>query len=487
MRRWKLTITAIIFLWGVALIPAFGSGSYSDAWLDGTPQMYEQAQLLSQMLGDNVGAQLAPAAADDSPPKYELGDERDFYATNMTSGNPYTLKASARAISDRGYIFVENGLSVGSTKIDTLLSSFDKIYNSTTQWFGSPPDTIDRDPRIYILILDILDTQQADGSRIIGYFSPINQYRNADISRFTNQRSNEIEMIYIDYIALNHSTDWAESVIAHEFTHMIQWARDPNEDTWINEGLAVYAEAALGYEVEDRISAFEKNADISLLDWTRTVQDYGAAYLFLAYVSEKYGGIPTISAIMSNRSRGARGIERALAATGKSVSFHSLFSDWVVANYLDDPELSDGRYGYSTLDVRLSPSNVEQLYPIDQKMSTVKPWAARYTEFQKGQHETLSLTVSKDEGSDIVARLIEFGDEIDVSEVKSGEAEAGTTTISPSGEKAVLVVTSQPSLKTPQPADSDYNYSAEVQATITSVEPVSNGKITTWGALKRNN
>jgi hypothetical protein len=294
-------------------------------------------------------------------------------------------------------------------------------------------------------------------------------------------------MIYIDYIALNQNVDWAAGVIAHEFTHMIQWARDRNEDTWVSEGLAVYAEAALGYEVGDRIFAFEQNADISLLNWTSTVQDYGAAYLFLAYVSEKYGGIPTISAIMSNRSRGAAGIERALAATGKSVSFNSLFSDWVVANYLDDPGLADGRYGYSTLDVHLSPSDVEKLYPIAQKMSTVKPWAARYTEFQKEEHEILSLTVSKDEGNDIVGQIIDFGDEVDVSQVKSGEAEAGTTIIPPSGKKAILVVTSQPDLATARPADSDYIYSVEVQATITSVEPASNGRITTWGALKRNN
>ncbi len=484
MSRWKFITTAIILFLSIVLVSELGGGVYADAWLDGTPQMYEQARFLSQVLGHEDGVSLAPAIADISPAVYELGDKRDFYATNMISGKQYSLEASARAISDSAYIFVEAGRPVASSKIKSLLTSFDGIYSSLTKQFGSPPDSIDRDPRIYVLLMDILDTPQADGAQVIGYFGPINQYRNADISRWTSMRSNEVEMIYIHYASLNSSVERAESIVAHEFAHMIQWARDPYDDTWVNEGLAVYAESVLGYEVDDRISAFEKNAGVSLLDWSNTVEDYGAAYLFFAYISERFGGVSAITSIMNNRSRGIRGIERALEAVGESVSFHSLFLDWVTANYLDDPELNNGVYGYVTLDIHLRPSNVEAFYPIAQKTFRVNPWAARYTEFRKDQNDALSLTVYEDDETDIVAQLIDFGDETNISPVKSGEVKSGTKLIPPEGREAVLVVTSQPDLLIPGRTYS-YGYSAEIQPTVAPVEPTSDRKITTWGALKR--
>ncbi len=295
----------------------------------------------------------------------------------------------------------------------------------------------------------------------------------------------EIEIIYIDYISLSAGQKRAESVVAHEFAHMVHWARDPGEISWVNEGIAVFVESMLDYRVNDRIAAFEQSADISLLDWSGAIADYGAAYLFFAYVSERFGGIPAVASIMRNRSQGIRGVERALAGVGKAVSFHDVFSDWVVANYLDDPKLDDGIYGYTTLDINLKPSNVETFYPIAKRTSRVKAWGARYTEFNKRVDDALSLTVSKDNGTDIVAQIIEFGHETVVSSMKSGEVKSGTTIVPSEDRKAVLVVTSQPDQIVPGRINSDYDYSAEIEAVITPVEPAGRG-LTTWGALKKN-
>ena len=189
---------------------------------------------------------------------------------------------------------------------------------------------------------------------------------------------------------------------------------------------------------------------------------------------------------MDNRSNGTSVIDRALSGLGRYVSFHNIFSDWVVANYLDDPQLVGGIYGYKNLDVHLKPSEVESFYPIARKASRVKPWAARYTEFTKDSDDILSLTVYKDDGIDIVAQLIEFGNETTVSSVKSGEAQSGAVLVPPTGKKAVLIVTSQPNLLVRKADYSNYNYSAEVQADITPVELAAKRKITTWGGVKRN-
>ena len=484
MNRWKLTVAVIIFCWGILLTSDSSGESYTDAWIDGTHYLHEETLFLNQVLGHDDGAMLAPPLVDAGrQPVYKVGDDRDFYAIDMNDTDQYILQASARAVSDNAYIFVEDGKPAAANKIKSLLNSFDKIYDKIADELGPPPDSVDKDPRIHILIMDIRDKPQADGARVLGYFSSIDQYQNAALERWTNRRSNEAETLYIDYLSLNADRSKVEGVVAHEFTHMVHWAKDPGEHPWVNEGIAVYAESMMGYEVKSRISAFEESPDVSLLDWSGSIADYGAAYLFFAYVAERFGGTSAISSIVENRRRGTGGIEQALSMQGKAVSFQSLFSDWVIANYLDDPKLDDGIYGYNTLDIHLKPSEVEASYPITQKTSKVKPWSARYTEFNKDMDDTLSLTLYGDDGDDIVAQIIEFGNKIDVSSIKSGAEQSVTALIPPEGSRAVLVVTSQPRLISGDEY-SDYTYSAEIPAVITPVDPTSRRRITTWGSIK---
>ena len=488
MNRLKYIIISIFLTW--IILPVLGTGNlvYADAWIDGTPAFHEEALFLAKVIGHDDTVMRAPALGVISgPPAYEVGDERAYYAINVLTNRQYSLTASLRGVSDKAYIFLEDGRPVSSDKINALLDSFDRIYDDVATSFGPPPDTIDGDPRVHILIMDIAGGAQADGSRVIGYFSPINQYRNIQLSRWTDRLSNEVEMLYIDYRSLNSSKkETVESVVAHEFAHLIQWAWDPVESIWINEGLAVYVEDMLGYGVESRITAFEKRPDTPLLDWSSSIADYGAAYLFFAYVSERFGGTPAIAAILKNREQSVRGIELALARQGKSISFDEIFSDWVVANYLDDPDLNDGIYGYSTLDVGLNPSVVEFQYPITHKTSSVKPWAARYTEFRKGQNDALNLSVRDDGEKDVVAQIIEIGDSNKVSSVKSSNVKSGSVIIPQDNGKTILVVTSQPNPPELRKTYSDYDYSAELQEIAISVEPFSNRKITTWGKIRNN-
>ena len=481
-------ITATFIIWGVLFVHGGASREYAsaNAWVDGTHFFHEETRFLAQVLGDGDRVARAPLLAGVlAPPAYRAGDDEEFYAINMQDRDQYLLEASLHAVSDRAYIFVENGRQVVAGRIESLLASFDATHDAVVEQFGPPPDSVDSDPRIYLLILDIIDRAQADGARVLGYFSSINQYRNAQLARWTDQRSNEVEMLYIDHVSLNLGADGAEAVAAHEFTHLVQWARDPQESVWVNEGAAVYIEAILGYDVNTRISAFQKEPHTPLLDWSDSIADYGAAYLFFAYVSEQFGGTPAIAAIVKNRERSTRGIERALAAPGKSVSFDKLFSDWVVANYLDDPDLKDGAYGYATLDVSLGPSIVEAQYPIVDRISKVKPWTALYTEFEKEQEDALSVTVHDNNGDDVVAQIIEIGEETTVSPVKSREAESGTVELTDNSKKVVLVVTSQPDPPEKE-VDSSYTYSVDIQETVASTDSAAERKITTWGSIKRN-
>jgi hypothetical protein len=44
----------------------------------------------------------------DIPAAYKLGDEREFYATNLRNGTQYLLETLCYGVSDKAYILVES-------------------------------------------------------------------------------------------------------------------------------------------------------------------------------------------------------------------------------------------------------------------------------------------------------------------------------------------------------------------------------------------
>jgi len=482
MRLWRY-----ITILSLSLFFVMETSSITNAygWIDGTPLLHNESMSLLKAIGKNKVPTLAPGVGNN--PVYAIGDTHQFYALNMVNNSQYTLQASCYAVNDKAYIFVEKGNSVAQDKINALASSFNKIYTEITKNFGMPPNRVDNDPRVELLIMNIVDGAKQNGLKTLGYFSPIDQFQNIELAPWTRRKSNETNILYIDLISLNSNRISVEAVIAHEFTHLVQWARDPEESTWVDEGLAVYAESMLNYDVKEQILAYEKNPNISLINWNNSVENYGAAYLFFAYLSEKFGGVPLISDIVKNESQDVDGIVKTLSAKGIKKSFSDIFSDWVVANYLDDPKLEDGRYGYSTLDVKLNSSVVESQYPIVQKNSSVLPWSAKYVEFQKGQDNALNLTISENDQNNINARLISIGadNKVVVSLVKSIDIQSGSASVPRENIKTVFAVTSQPNPPDSKQDSAIFAYSAESHAVSFAVTPSGN-KITTWGSLKHD-
>jgi len=74
--------------------------------------------------------------------------------------------------------------------------------------------------------------------------------------------------------------------------------------------------------------------------------------------------------------------------------FTELFGDWLIANYLDDPQLSNGRYGYPEIavpDLRLAAHHSK--YPVDQE-ATVHQYAANYIRLEGRGELTVEFTGS---------------------------------------------------------------------------------------------
>jgi hypothetical protein len=308
-----------------------------------------------------------------------VGDVRLLYADGVRD---FTL----RAIGDNAEVWVANDLSycpgdprpahvVTQEQVDYIFNEFNNvIYHSNTNYFGNTYDRdgtggvfynvwewdwyeTDNPQRVMILIYNILDEGYCDPTYpfyVAGYFWPTmnNVYADRNI-------------IHID------SHDWAnrvgpgvarpylyEGTIAHEYEHAIHFDRDPDEPSWVDEGLADLSGYLAGYgHADGHLAYYMVYHRTPLTIWGGGLEDYGESYLFQLYLMENFGGPAFISALVGDPLNGIAGIENQLAVFGYAASFDDIYGDWTVANYLDEPGLtgeSGAALGYNLLDI---PSN----------------------------------------------------------------------------------------------------------------------------------
>jgi hypothetical protein len=381
----------------------------SRTWIDGTHDLIARAHRLG--LGLASPQSLAPASPLSLAPRPQVGDQRKFYAVDFARpGTPYFTDATCRVVGRFCYIFVEDSAwqngRVTHTGVVKLGRAFDEstprapssgIYELETTNLGPPPEEIDLDPKIYILVLDIPDNYAGlAGTYVAGYFEPVNQRRGVvrDPNTGMKLHSNEVEMVYIDADPLDIGSITSMEVLAHEFQHLIHWRHDPNEDLWINEGCSDYAALFLcgyGSEIQhtpQHVEAFEREPQTSLVYWPNGVRSslahYGAAYLWMVYLHEQYGGTSTISSLITHPANGINGINAVLSGHGYSQDFRDVFSDWKIANFLDDVSFASGKYGYMSLDLRVGRSGRHSSFPISNVSRYIQSWAADYIEFTGG-------------------------------------------------------------------------------------------------------
>jgi len=305
----------------------------------------------------------------------EVGTQLQF----PVSGNPLLLPATCRYVGEHAYIFVEDvqwdeeGGPIVQKDVDTLGELFDRstpadpergIYELGVEAFGQPPD-VDGDPRVFILVLDISEPQ------IIGFFD-----RRVSTHEIPELRR---DLLYIDEFAIRRQPYLARGTLAHEFQHLIHWGIDPDEDPWVDEGLAGYAEALAGYPEADStvVPSFLKNPEAGLL-WGFPAQayHYGSTYLFAAFLAERYGrGL--IHQLVAEPRNGTFGVDAAFASGNIDQDFVGTWGEWVVGNYAS----ADPRYGYAALKGRQARAFSVAL-PLEETEGKVgRPWGATYISF----------------------------------------------------------------------------------------------------------
>ncbi len=321
-----------------------------------------------------------PQVVNSQAPDYQVGDKLNFWVANTDENSHFQITAELVYRNDVIYAWVEEGQPYDLPAMTKILDRFaEQSYPKERSFFGSEWNPgVDNDPRLHILHATNM------GSSIAGYYSSADEF-----SKQANQYSNEKEMFYIslDILGSQAGLEFYQTVLAHEFQHMIHWANDRNEETWVNEGLSELAQEIAGFPPDTSFSdGFADVPDTQLNTWsdepgTNGVH-YGSAYLFMAYFLQRFGPELTQS-VVAQAANGPEGFNNALREAGLDITFNDVFSDWVVANFVDDPTAlgMDGVYGYVELDHPQPITDKSyRRYPVEPRTTTVFNYATNYVE-----------------------------------------------------------------------------------------------------------
>jgi immune inhibitor A len=284
-----------------------------------------------------------PVVVNSQSPNYAVGAQQRFWTENSDTQVHRQITATLRYKTDHVYMWVENGVDLKDSDLAAAAKRFEsKTYPTDREFFGTEwTPGVDND--VHLSILHGRDL----GKNIAGYYSSADEF-----SHLINPYSNEKEMFYIsvDDGSSPPNSSFYNGVLAHEFQHMIHWYNDRNEDSWVNEGMSELAASLNGFDVGGADIAFARKPDTQLTTWSDpsegNAEHYGASYLFMQYFLGRFGE-DLMKTVVSDKENGIAGFQDALNKAGRKEKFDEIFADWIVANYVNQPNAEPkGRFGY---------------------------------------------------------------------------------------------------------------------------------------------
>lgn len=282
-----------------------------------------------------------------------------------------------------------------------------------TEWLFPTNDS----GKLMITIFNIRDENYYDPAYrtfIAGYYSSTMSWlydRNImhiDAYDWANRTGEQDESIP------GHRSYSYESTVAHEYQHLLHDWVDGGEDTWVNEGLSMMAEPLCGYPIPySYVSEYLGNTTNSLVKWgdqggEYILADYGAAYMFMQYLADHYGGLQMLQAVFNSMEHGTDSIDEAFLTMGHNrMTFEKVFRDWRMANLnLElDMDMPGGLYYYNTLDPveidgALDLSNfVVRDHPDYEGGRSVGAYGTDYTHFSGQQQAVSGWTLYSGDGT----------------------------------------------------------------------------------------
>jgi hypothetical protein len=477
MTRTIVTIAAL-------LIGSYASVAFGTEPDDRPPVARSATATLRQLVGEETWtrpgldgpAREGPLPCDGTPvgppPNPGVGDSWDWYIWRL-NGFPEAdlLSCTVRGMGPNCYVVVEDSqwnVNIDQAQVDAIVAAFEEesigihpdqgIWDINTTYFGDPPDPLDADPRVYILYYDF--DVAADG-----FFWAFDQQCD-DVAAFN---SNECDVVYMNCSDYDPAGPYLLAVLAHEFEHLIHYNYDPNEAAWLDEGLAELAMWLYGNP--DVVSSFPAAPDRDLTTFDGAWADYIKSYLWSLYVYERYGGQPTIRALVAEPSNSIQAHDAVLADLGYAERFVDVFGDWVVANYVDDTTIGDGRFGYlgETLPP-FAPFGTFSTYPVGPQAASVQHWAADYARYLEATDLLATFDGSDTNGFRVRAILLDDVSPTEIVDMSLDAAQSGSLSLPQIGsthDEAVLVYAGAQSTGT-----TSYMYGAQADVVGTPGSPV---------------
>jgi len=298
-----------------------------------------------------------------------------------------TVAVTVQKISANSAILVEDGQIIPSTTVNDIASTWEStIYPTDTSYFGTPPD-VDNNCQIEIVLISI-DGAGSTG----GYYSPgISSVR---------------ESVFVDVDDLS----WRNTILAHEFEHLLHNARDPYEYLWIDEGaadMAVYLCFGVTGTLTGHANAWSQDSSLSVRWWNGRMADYGAGFMFLLYLADKLGGGAAIQRLVADTATGGVAIENLAqspetGATAIGTTMSEIYANFSAAVSLDSAQ---GAFGFSNLDLttgciaayickaQMSGYNDQWVDGWNSSSQTIEGWGMRAYKFTQGSGAPLNLMV----------------------------------------------------------------------------------------------
>lgn len=319
--------------------------------------------------------------------------QKDIYSSVRSSANLNELKANETIVgfqifnfSTKNYeykeclflcegqkckVFADNScIEKAKENVSLVVSNFDnKIYPNVCSWFGLPviPKNLYLpDDKIYIVLTSKLGNYSE--GYVAGYFD------HRDLSEIGGNAKPVLFMdaINSDISDYNNKLNNFYRTLAHEFQHLVNYSirlsmGKAEQERWLDEAFSMFAEyiysGTVGINNErippsPHLVEYLKKPSVDLTNnsdklWfteSELYKQYGAAFVFMAYLTEKYGGDNEtlqklfIKELVRETRTGSNGINDILYKTNKKCD--EIIFDINMALALNNNELNSGLWGF---------------------------------------------------------------------------------------------------------------------------------------------
>jgi hypothetical protein len=360
---------------------------------------------------------------------YEIGDKASYYVgdygkwwyneTDPSGFMPFTKRAEGNMSElwtcDDMTFFPGDYRNNISSKIDItneqaeyMVKQFDDVIYPRVSSFAGPAPPRDGENSIYksaglpyfstnvtgrvmIMVLNMYDGafwyDMDDSHYMLGYYDPttahdydrnIIQMDNWDWTNRTGQQATQFSGNY---------TYMLESILAHEYQHIINDYYNAVQDSFLSEGCSELAPLVCGYSMNfSRFSNyidFMSMPDNSLTEWLDQgaggeMADYASSGLFIIYLYDHFGPDFIHDLIVTNLT-GILAVNNAFILNGHpDWNFDRVFNAWRLANLIRSDTPGNGLYNYKSIDLNSPDFGNIKVQDWDPTKTPVVDSAARY-------------------------------------------------------------------------------------------------------------